>query len=208
MAEQVPQKGLIMKLHRTSVLGPRTSILLHFALFAAFALNAPAGDVLRLDARADDRGRSIGIRVDLVEAVRAKRPTKKVYVEEAVALWRPAYGEQIAAAGNVEAQDVNAAVAVKETEQPQTWKEIAAGHLTRNAGRYIAGAALVAIGAGGYAIYEANKDDGGSSQPQEAQPTNSHSQNYQPANSPTVAVTAGDNSPVNVNVTVTAMPPE
>jgi len=169
---------------------------------------APAGDVLRLDARADDRGRSIGIRVDLVEAARARRPTKKVYVEEVVALWRPAPGEMIAAAGNVEAADVNAAVAAKETEQPQTWKEMAAGHLTRNAGRYIAGAALVAVGAGGYAIYAANRDDGGSSQPREAQPTNSHSGNYQPANSPTVAVTAGDNSPVNVNVTVTAMPPE
>jgi hypothetical protein len=201
MAEQVPQKGMIMKLHRTFALPL-------FAVFATFALNAPAGDVLRLDARADDRGRSIGIRVDLVEAVRAKRPTKKVYVEEAVALWRPAPGEMIAAAGNVEAQDVNAAVAVKETEQPQTWKEIAAGHLTRNAGRYIAGAALVAIGAGGYAIYEANKDDGSDAPAEPTQPTNSHSGNYQPANSPTVAVTAGDYSPVNVNVTVTAMPPE
>jgi hypothetical protein len=179
------------------------------ALLSTAPLSAPAGDVLRVDARADDRGRSIGIRVDLVEAVRAKRPTKKAYVEEAVALWRPAVGEQIAAAGNVEAQDVNAAVVAKETVRPQTWQEIAAGHFTRNAGRYIAGVALVALGAGGYAIYEANKnDDGGSAQPQEAQPTNSHSQNYQPANSPTVAVTAGDYSPVNVNVTVTAMPPE
>ena len=48
----------------------------------------------------------------------------------------------------------------------------------------------------------------GDAQPQQSQPTNRDSQNYQPANSPTVAVTAGDNSPVNVNVTVTAMPPE
>ena len=178
------------------------------ALLSAAPLNAPAGDVVRLDARADDRGRSIGIRVDLVEAARARRPTKKVYVEEAVALWRPAPGELLAAAGNVEAQDVNAAVAAKDIEQPQTWKEIAAGHLTRNAGRYIAGVALVAVGAGGYAIYSANKNDGASTPPQEAQPTNRDSQNYQPANSPTVAVTAGDYSPVNVNVTVTAMPPE
>jgi hypothetical protein len=185
----------------------RSALLCVLCVFV-FSPPGRAGDVLRVDARADDRGRSIGIRVDLVEAARAKRPTKKVYVEEAVALWRPAYGEQIAAAGNVEAQDVNAAVAVKETEQPQTWREIAAGHLTRNAGRYIAGAALVALGAGGYAIYEANKDDDGDTPAQPAQPTNSHSGNYQPANSPTVAVTAGDNSPVNVNVTVTAMPPE
>jgi hypothetical protein len=204
MAACAPQKGMLMKSLRCS------SFLLLCALCVfVFSPPAPAGDVLRVDAQADDRGRSIGIRVDLVEAVRAKRPTKKVYVEEAVALWRPAPGELIAAAGNVEAQDVNAAVAAKEIEQPQTWKEIAAGHLTRNAGRYIAGAALVAIGAGGYAIYEANKDDDdGTAQPQEAQPTNSHSGNYQPASSPTVAVTAGDNSPVNVNVTVTAMPPE
>ncbi|MBU4459274.1 MAG: hypothetical protein KJ579_01800 [Verrucomicrobia bacterium] len=188
----------------------RPSSFLLLCVLCVFVSSSPsrAGDIVRVDARADERGRSIGIRVDLVGALRARRPTRKVYVEEAVALWRPAPGEQVAAAGSVEAQDVNAAVLAKETERPQTWKEIAAGHLARNAGRYIAGAALVAIGAGGYAIYDANKGGDAPAAAKAAEPTNRDSQNYQPANSPTVAVTAGDNSPVNVNVSVTAMPPE
>jgi hypothetical protein len=59
-----------------------------------------------------------------------------------------------------------------------------------------------------YAICAANKDDVGEAPVEPSQPDEQPSQNDQPANSPTVAVTAGDNSPVNVNVTVTAMPPE
>ncbi|MBU4459193.1 MAG: hypothetical protein KJ579_01390 [Verrucomicrobia bacterium] len=191
---------------KSEIRGPRSvvrSIIL--AVFAAFALNVGAAErpIVQPDCRVSANGaRSFGVKVDLLSLAQAKRPTKQVYVEEAVALWRPAPGQMVAAneaAGTV--ADVNAAVSVKETAQPKSWREIAVGHIANNAGRYIGGAVLVAVGAGGYALYEANKGGGTPKTTISIPPTDARQ-------SPPVSVTAGDNSPVNVSVVITAMPPE
>lgn len=158
---------------------------------------------VRADSEA--RGAEIGVTVDLFRVGKAfRRPTRAVYTEEAVGLWRPAYGQQIAAneaPGTV--GDVNAAVRVTETNRPATVKEAIAGHFARNAGYYVAGAVL---GAGAAALYIAKKqgeDDDGKAQAPEPTNRNSHNGgNNTPTASPQTTITAGDNSPVTVTVTV------
>ena len=105
--------------------------------------------------------RVLGVKVDILALARAKRPTKSVYVEEAVALWRPAFGEQVAAneaPGTV--SDVNGAVAVKETTVEKGGMEIIGDHFKRNAGKYV-GSALAAVVLGGawYLIDDAQNGD-------------------------------------------------
>jgi len=201
---------------KSEIRGPRSEVrVIIVAAFAAFALNAGAGaaerPIVQPDCRVSANGaRSFGLKVDLLSLAQAKRPTKQVYVEEAVALWRPAPGQAVAAneaPGTV--ADVNAAVKTTEQQQPMTWAQVAGDHVRRHAGRYIAGAVVAVAGGAGYAIYQANKDDGGDDKAAPAEPTNKDSQNYQPANSPSVgSITTGDNSPVNLTINVTAMPPE
>jgi hypothetical protein len=202
---------------KSEIRGPMSEFrIITVAAFALFALSpvfgAESGErgaavdrpILQPDCKVANGARSFGVKVDLLSLSRAKRPTKTVYVEEAVALWRPAYGEMIAAAGNVEAQDINAAVAVEEKEVPKGMLEAAGDHVKRNAGKYIAGAVTAIAGGAGWAIYEHNKDDGGSS----AQAAAPAPTTYNPQIAPSVAVTAGSYSPVTVNITITAMPPE
>jgi hypothetical protein len=221
---------------RSEVSGRLVVILL--AVFAAFALNAGADareprtenrspadlgplpyealakegrtsdlarPILQPDCKVANGARSFGVKVDLVGLARAKRPTKTVYVEEAVALWRPGYGELIAAAGADGMSDVNAAVKTSEQTVPKGGGEIVIDHLKRNAGKYIGSLAAAAVGGGAYAVYEHNKDDDNDARPA----TSAATANNSPQNSPQLGpITTGDNSPVTVNISITAMPPE
>ncbi len=135
--------------------------------------------ILTPDVRVANGARSFGVKVDLVSLARAKRPTKTVYVEEAVALWRPAYGEQIAAAGNVEAADVNAAVATKETVVEKGVMESLSDHFKRNSGKYTASAILALVGGAAWYLYDDAQSDGDmqarASIPSQQSPTGSQS---------------------------------
>jgi len=173
---------------------------------------ASAAEIIAPDCRVDASGvRSYGVKVDVAAVLRAKRPTKSVYVEEAVALWRPAAGELIAAneaPGTV--SDINAAVAVKETVEPKPLGEMFADHLKR---RWKVWAAGVVVAGVGLPVSAHNdwwqKSDGGSvsgsANTSTSTATDSHDQTS------TATVTAGDYSPVTIiiyNGQPVAMPPE
>lgn len=178
------------------------------AMAVAFCATAGERPILQPDCRVNAAGvRSVGLRVDLMGLASLKRPTKTVYRETAVALWRPGYGEQIAAVGADAVADVNAAVKAEEVPVPKTTLEAAVDHVKRNAGKYIASAAVAAVGGAGWAIYDHNKDDGAPAQA--AGGTSTASADNRLQNSPALgAITTGDNSPVNISITITAMPPE
>lgn len=171
------------------------------ASIVALTTLCQADTVLKFDAQPRDGKTLLGVYVDLAAVCNAKRPTQKVYVEEAVAIWRPSYGEMIVAAVTPEASDINAAVKTMETEKPLSFGAAIGQHLVRNAGKYIAGLGVLAAGAAGYIIYENNKDDGIPTAP--TVPTE-----FKPQTSPSISVIAGDNSPVSIDVDITAMPPE
>ena len=188
----------------------KTAAMIVVALAAA---SAQAADLaVRPTVRpAEAGGVEVGVTVDLIGLFTAKRPTRRVYTEQAVALWRPAYGQLIAAneaPGAV--ADVNAAVQAGETEAPMGAGAAIAAHFRRNAGKYIAGAAAAAV-SGGIALYQDQKDKA-ESKPEKATietAGNETDASNRPSNSPQVPVTVntGDNSPANVNVTVSVMPP-
>lgn len=165
------------------------------------ATAATAEVIVRPDIRIANGERRAGITLDLAAALRARRPTKAVYIEEAVALWRPAAGDQIAATGSGQA-DITAAVDAREEEVELTVTEAAAAHFRRNAGKYVASALAAAIAGGAYAIYDNNKSDSAKPAPAPTPTTNN------PQNSPTYVINTGDNSPVHITAPQTAMPPE
>lgn len=172
------------------------------ASLCCLAAAAPARDIVTLDARATDADRSIGVKVDLLSAVSAKRPTKTVYVEEAVALWKPAHGQMIASTAAGEA-DITAAVDAREEEQPIGVGEAVADHFRRNAGKYVASALAAAVAGGAYAIYDHQQSDSPAKPATAPVPTTNN-----PQNSPTYIINTGDNSPVTITAPQTAMPPE
>jgi hypothetical protein len=188
------------------------------AVFAAFALNAGAGaenrdprteirspadlgprtsvvdrPLVQPDCKVANGARSFGVKVDLVGLARAKRPTKTVYVEEAVALWRPGYGELIAAAGAGDAvADVNAAVSAKEVTVEKGWAEIAGDHFRRNAGKYV-GTSLAALLLGGaWYLYDQSQESDGSMQTRAAVPS---AQSPSGSQSPAVVVSGVNLAP-------------
>jgi hypothetical protein len=183
------------------VLAIATIVTVLFTVCHAAAVDRP---IIAPDVRVSETARSVGIKLDLISLAKAKRPTKSVYREEAVALWRPAPGQLIAAneaPGTV--ADVNAAVTAKEVVVEKGLMEAAGDHIRRNAGKYIAGAAVAVAGGVGYAIVENNKDG---NKPDSAPPVPTNTTDAR--QSPAVSVTAGDGSPVTINLTITAMPPE
>jgi len=119
------------------------------------ASRGPERAILTPDVRVRGAERVVGVKVDILALARAKRPTKSVYVEQAVALWHPGLGEQIAAneaPGTV--SDVNGTVVVKETVVPKGGMEVIGDHFRRNAGRYLGTAALALLGGAAWYIYD------------------------------------------------------
>ena len=117
--------------------------------------------IIAPDVRVRGSERIVGVKVDVLALARAKRPTKTVYVEEAVALWRPAFGETVAAneaPGTV--SDVNGAVAAKEVTVEKGGMEIIGDHFRRNAGKYTVGSILALVGGAAWYLYDdAQSDD-------------------------------------------------
>lgn len=167
-------------------------------LLLAGCIPAMAGPEIEPEIRHDGRETYAGVRVTWrfggPAPERATAPARTVYVEQY--RWSTVGPLVAQAAGGID--DTGGRVVERaEIEVVPTLAESVVAHLRRNTGRYVAGAILAGVAAvGENNDWFRNKD--GKDAP--AQPTYNA-----PQKSPTVAVMAGNESPVTVNITIQEM---